>query len=218
MKQIVKGIALVLAMMTSSAQAIPTLFFDGNDNNGGGINYTTGGPDNILNVSGSLLETDDVVTPVNLIGSTIEFSALFLDFETIAGVGFFGVDSTKGNFIGDPLADDLTIFDGDGVLLLTANFDSLTIEGENGSSQGGIFAILSATDGLLMSSFDNSNLFALQLNLTTTFSDAMFESDFSGDIDGSIQGTASVPEPGMLALLSLGLLITGFARKSRRSI
>jgi len=224
MKHIVKGIALVLLLAASTAQAIPTLFFDGSAENGGGINYTTGdaydNTDNILNVSGVLFDTQDLAISPLLTDSSVKFSALFLNYETIAGVGFFGADTTRGNFISsDPTTSDLEIYDGNNTLLLAADFNSLSLEGANGSNRGEVFGILNATDGLLMNTFDNGNLFALQLNLTTNFSDMMYQSDFSGDVNGSIQGqSVTVPEPGTLALLGLGFLITGFARKNRRSI
>ena len=213
MKVFVKGIALVLAIATTSAQALPTLFFDGD------INYYAG-TDNELSVEGVLIDTWDLAPSPITAGSSINFDALFVNAETIAGDGgLFSVDSTKGHFTGGLFLNDLEIYDGSSNLLLAASFDSLTLKGANGSNKGSIVGILSATDGLLMDMFDNSNLFALQLNLTTTFSADMFSSDFSGNVDGSIEGQfANVPEPSVLAILSFGLLITVFAKKRKRTI
>ncbi len=146
------------------------------------------------------------------------FSAFLDSVESLSGDCFFCVDSTKGNFIGsaDALTDDLEIIDGDGFTLLTAKVDSLSLEGADGGTRGVIIGLLSATGGSLMSTFAGSDLFALQLNLDTVFSDTMYNSDFTARVDGNI--SVPVPEPTTLALLGLGILISGFARKNKYSI
>ena len=132
---------------------------------------------------------------------------------------FFCEASTKGNFTGsaDALTEELKNFDGDGFTLLTAKFDSLSLEGADGGTRGVIIGLLNATGGSLMSTFAGSDLFALQLNLDTVFSDIMYNSDFTARVDGNIKAH-SVPEPTSLALLGLGILIAGFARKNKYSL
>lgn len=212
MKSITTIIGLALILATSAAQAIPTLFFDG------AINYDAGTTE--LSASSVLTKTTDITPEPALSNSTMTLSAFFVDFETILSSGcFFCADSTKGNFVGDTdaLVDDLKIVDGDGLTLLTAKFDSLSLEGINGGDRGEIIGLLSATGGSLMSAFADSDLFALQLNLGTVFSDTMYNSDFAGRVDGNIKAH-SVPEPTSLALLGLGILIAGFARITKHSI
>ena len=161
------------------------------------------------------LSGDVTITPA--INSTMVFSAFLDSVESLSGGCFFCVASTKGNFTGsaDALTDDLKIVDGDGFTLLTAKFDSLSLEGADGGTRGVIIGLLNATGGSLMSTFAGSDLFALQLNLDTVFSDIMYNSDFTARVDGNISG---VPEPTTLALLGLGILIAGFARKNKYSI
>ena len=212
MKSITTIIGLALILATSAVQAIPTLFYDGT------INYDAGTTE--LSVSSVLIKTIDITPEPILPGSTMVFSAFFVDAVTIPSSGcFFCADSTKGNFVGsaDALVDDLTIVGGDGLTLLTAKFDSLSLEGADGGTRGVIIGLLNATGGSLMSTFAGSDLFAFQLNLGTAFSDIMYKSDFAGRVDGNIKAH-SVPEPTTLALLGLGILITGFARKNKYSI
>lgn len=213
MKNITALIGLALILTASAAQAIPTLYFDGTINYVAGTNPGTGD----LSVDAVLTETTDIAPVPATIDSTMVFSAFLDSIESLSGGCFFCADSTKGNFIGsaDALTDDLKIVDGDGFTLLTAKFDSLSLEGADDGTRGVIIGLLNATGGSLMSTFAGSDLFALTLNLDTFFSDTMYNSDFTGRVDGNI---SSVPEPTTLALLGLGILIAGFARKNKYSI
>lgn len=198
MKHIVKGIAFILAMAASSAQAIPTLMFNGDIN----FNSTT----NILNVTSELFHAENTSTTVNLSNSTLTFDATLT--SVTSALGFFS--STIGNFSGIT-GNDLTIIDGDGITLLTADFSSLGLEGFDGEDSGIISGALTATGGSLINDFNTSDLFALQLNMDTVFSNLMFESNFTGQVNGDLKGhAANVPEPTTMVLLCLGLLMIGF--------
>lgn len=207
MENFTKIIGFIIALAATSAQAVPTLYFDGT------IDYTTGSSE--LSVSAALTETTDITPAPVLDGSTMVFSALFDYLESISGGCMFCGTSIKGHFNGnaDSAVDDLEIVGGDGTVLLTAKFDSLTLEGVVDGDRGQITGLLDATGGSLMSMFDGSDLFALQLNLNTVFTTAMYDTDFNGNVDGNIR--ANVAEPSVVALLGFGLLLTGFARKSK---
>jgi len=201
MKNIIKGFGLALAMVASSAQAIPTLFFDGD------INYNVNG--GLLTVSSVLTGTSDIAPAPTLLGSSLNFSASFIGSTTT----FY----TIGNF-GTTLGTDLMVMDGDSNTLLTGNFNSLVMKGFNGLDSGLVSATLNADGGSLQNKFGIGNLVALQFNMTTTFSSEMFDSDFRGNIDGRIEGkTVDVPEPAVLTLLALGVLFMGFVNKTGRN-
>lgn len=193
MKNILKGFIFALAMVASSAQAIPTLFFDGNIT----FNASTG----VLSVTSTLVDTIDINPTPELLNSSLTFSASFLTStsSTYATVGqFSGIDG-----------DDLSVIGGDLSSLLIGEFSSLTIGGVNGNDFGRVSGVVNATGGSLEAMFGAGNLFALELNLSTAFGADMFDADFNGNIDGRIEGVA-VPEPGILAILGLGLALMGF--------
>ncbi|MDH5612113.1 MAG: PEP-CTERM sorting domain-containing protein [Gammaproteobacteria bacterium] len=207
MKNFVTGIFVVFTMMmASSVQAIPTLFFDGS------INYTVDSGE--LQVSAALTETTDINPAPELSGSSMNFSVFFDTVETYSASCFFCATSTRGSFHGatDALINDLEIFDGNGNTLLTAKFLGLSLEGINGGTTGEVIGLLNATGGSLEYLFGSSDLFALQLGLDTVFSNTMYDSNFTGMVDGNIKGN-SVPEPSPLALLCLGLLMVILVRK-----
>lgn len=198
MKNIIKGFGLALAMVASSAQAIPTLFFDGD------ISYSVNS--GLLTVSSELTKTIDIAPAPTLLGSSLNFSALF--------IGSVSPSYTVGNF-GTTLATDLTVIDGDSNTLLTGNFSELSMTGFNGFDFGKVTAILNADGGTLQNEFGIGNMIALEFNLSTPFGSEMFDADFRGRIDGRIEGKAvSVPEPAISALLALGILFIGFANKT----
>ena len=200
MKNIIKGFGLVLAMVASSAHAIPTLFFDGDIS----FDATSG----LLSVTSVLTATQDIAPAPELLGSSLDFTALFSsvdDSSSLFTAGIFG--TTAGT--------DLTVIDGDSNTLLTGDFSSLILKGRNGLDSGLVKGTLDATGGSLQDEFGIGNLVALQFNLTTSFSVEMFANDFAGGIDGRIEGEAvEVPEPATPALLALGMLFIGFVNRA----
>lgn len=192
MKNVMKGLIFSLTMVVSSAQAIPTLFFDGDIT----FNVSTGE----LLVTSTLTDTADINPTPELLNSRLTFSASFVtSTSSTFTVGLFnGVD---GN--------DFSVIGGDSTSLLIGEFSSLEMLGRNGSDSGRVTGVVNAKDGSLADMFGAGNLFALELNLSTVFSADMFNTDFNGKIDGRIEGVA-VPEPGILAMLGLGLALMGF--------
>jgi hypothetical protein len=199
MKNIIKGFGFIIALVTTSAQAIPTLYFDGD------ISFDAASGE--LSVASVLTATSDIAPAPTLLGSSLDFSALFNSVNTS------NVYYTIGSF-GSTAATDLIVIDGDANNLLTGNFSYLEMKGGNGFSSGLVSGLLNATGGSLANEFGLGNLIALEFNLSTTFSGTMFEQDFSGKIDGRIEGEASVPEPTMPALLAIGLLLIGFTKRA----
>ena len=199
MKNIIKGFGVALALVASSAYAVPTLFFDGE------ISFRSG----FLNVNSVLTATQDVGSP-ELIGSSFDFTALLTSVDTSSSY------LTIGNF-GTTGGTDLTVTDGNSIDLLTGNFSSLEMRGGNGLSAGVVTGVISSTGGTLENEFGIGNLIAFEFNLSTTFSAEMFDSLFTGDIDGRVIGEekVDVPEPTPLALLALGLMLVGFIKHSR---
>ncbi len=201
MKNIIKGFGLALAMVASSAHAIPTLFFDGDIS----FDATSG----LLSVNSVLTATADIAPAPTLMGSSLDFSALFTGVD--ASSPFF----TVGLF-GTTAGTDLTVMDGALNTLLTGNFSSLSMKGGNGFSSGLVSGLFSSNGGGLQTEFGLGNLIALEFNLTTNFSATMFDSNFTGGIDGRIEGkeAVDVPEPAMPALLALGMLLVGFVNRA----
>ena len=197
-KSYIKGFGLTLVMVASSAHAIPTLFFDGT------INYdsTTGR----LTVSSILIDTFDINPAPSLTGS--------LNFETQLIDDFAGFGLVIGAFGTVEGQDDIQVLDASSAELLTGNFSDLTMSGDDGSDNGTITGMLNSTGGSLESLFGIGNLIALEFNLSSIFNATMFDTNFSGHIDGRIQGeSVAVPEPTALVLLSLGVLLVGFANR-----
>lgn len=211
MKNLAKGIGLVIALTATSAQAIPTLHFDGvasAANPGNGINFD--GISKLLSVSALLTNTVDINPAPNLTGSNMSFSATLDSVDTSSP--FF----TVGNFIG-VAGNDITIVDGDNNTLLTGEFTDLSMRGVNNFNRGVVSGTLQANGGSLMNLFGTGNLIALEFNLDTVFSANMYDNTFSGEIDGRIEGqSVSVPEPFLPGLFGLGLAMMTLARRQKQ--
>ena len=131
MKNVLKGLIFALAMVASSAQAIPTLFFDGDIT----FNATTGD----LIVTSELTSTTEIDPTPEVIGSSLTFSASLVSSTSSASttVGLFsGVDG-----------DDLSVIGGDMTSLLLGEFSSLEMLGRNGRDSGRVIGVVEAPDG-----------------------------------------------------------------------
>lgn len=203
MKNVIKGSGLILivAFFTSSAHAIPTLDFSGL------IEFDARSQQ--LSVTSTLIDTHDIF-PVPTLDGTLNFDAELV--STYFGYGF-----NLGSFGTIAGQDDITVKDADDNILLTGNFSSLTMSGADDADRGSITGQLTSTGGLLAPEFGTGNVLALQFNLEGyLFNSQMFNNNFSGEINGDIEG---VPEPSIVALLSMGILLIGFAnRKSNTSL
>ena len=203
MKKLIQNLGFSLALLANTAFAVPTLYFDGD------INYSVTRSTGELTITGTLINSTDVPMP-DLASSTLSFGAIF-DSEV-------GLDSfTAGLFNGVGLVDDLSISDSSGSLL-TGDFSQLYMIGGNGDNYGSLRGVLSSTGGSLSSFFSTSDLIALEFNLGSAFGPEMFKQSFTGRVNGTLTGSGqAVPEPNILALLGIGLLMVGAARKVSQS-
>jgi len=204
MKHFIKIFGIALVLITQPVYALPTLFFDGDMS----FDATSGG----LSVTSVLTATQEITPSPELAGSSLTFSAL------LSGVDVSSSIATIGLFAGGP-GDDISVIDGDFNNLLFGEFTSLSMMGRNGRDSGRITGTMNATGGLLESYFGEGQLIALVFNIDTVFSASMFDNSFAGNIDGRIEGEAqTVPAPGILALLGLGLILMSIRKTNARHI
>lgn len=201
-KTIKSLVAIGLLLASGSCFAIPTLIY------GGSIYYDAVGlaPAD-LNVSGVLIPgyTDLSITP-DLATSSVILSAEFLSASSDGNftTGLFGTTPANDLLISDTLGTNT---------LLTGNFSTLLLTGREGTNLGILAGEIDITGGLLAGDFGGvGSLFAINFNLDTVFNPGMFNSDFIGITNGSI-ASVDVPEPSLLALLSIGLLGMTMTRK-----
>jgi hypothetical protein len=203
--RLIGAVCILLYGFSVPAHAIPTLLFDGS------VAFDTGV--DILSVEATLTGTEDIDPVPNLTNSIMTFDALLL---SVNDNGIF----TTGTFGGMP-GYDLSIIDGDNNTLLTGEFVSLQMEGVNdsvfqGNNSGVVTGVVSATGGSLAALFGEGNLLAVEFNLDTVFSGEMFNTNFTGGIDGRITG-ANVAAPTALWLLGSGIFLIGVSQTRRNT-
>ena len=148
-----------------------------------------------------------VVMAMNLVGSSIidnGFSTT-ANFTTPTG---YKVQLFLGNGSGGTAATPV----------LTGWLSNMQASGIDGSNTGVLTGLLHPTGGLAFAYFsDPSDVIALDFNLSTNFSSIMYQSSFSGQINGQVQAQAApVPISGTLPLLASGLGLLGAAKARRR--
>ncbi len=195
--------AFGIIFYAAGASAYPMLNFDGTLN----YTYDSGARIGEIEISGALTGSTDISAPV---GSSFFMRGIFSGLG--ASTNSF---MTVGEFTG-VAGNDLEIADG-GSSILAGELTGLEMLGANGLDWGVLSAKFTPTSGLLQNSFSSpSDFFALTLNLNTIFNGEMYSNNFSGAVDGILHSRAlTVPEPGMLALYLIALLLfAGFYRRS----
>jgi hypothetical protein len=195
-------LAIVLGVV-NLAHALPTLFFDGD------VGYTYA--DGLLRVDAVLTGYEDLSSNPVLAGSSLVFNASLTGSisDTSLTTGIFGTA---------PVNPDITITGGDNSNLLEGEFVEILMRGSNSSDFGILSGQFTPTGGDLLSEFTSpSDTISLVLNLDTTFSSDMFDSNFNGQIDGRAFSPAPIPEPATWILLGLGTTAIMVFRKRKRT-
>jgi len=195
--------ATLLLGITRPAQAVSTLFLDGDL----GFNTATGQ----MQIDGVLTGAAGLVPAPVLAGSQFLLAASFLGVSSHGGI-------TMATFGSAPGAPDVVLIGGDNTLLLAGELQSLSAMGVNGLDSAVLTGELAPTGGSLMTTFANpTGLMELQLDLSAPFRSGIFNRDFAGHVNGRLESSASItgpvplvapsiPEPGTWGLMTVGLL------------
>jgi len=209
---------LCLTAGLARAAAVPDYYFNGPvnfDATTEALSVATGpGGAELFESSG--LPTQYSVDAANAVGSEIVLS-MNLAANSIVDNGY----STTASF--DTAADyvaALYLGNGSGgtsnAPVLTGTLSNLQVSGIDGNNAGVLTGYLHPTGGLAYAFFaDPSDVVALDFDLTTDFSQSMYAASFSGQINGEVESTSSVPLPWGLPLLSTGLGLLGLAARPR---
>ena len=192
---------LALTFATIAGAVVPSIDFDGP------VDYTASS--GLLHVNAQLTGSSGI--PVLQLPGTLLLDAYFDSYLSTTPLVIGNFTGTGGN--------ELSINDTSG-LLLSANLNSLAVGGIVGGDTGGFMTgFFSATGGSRAGELGETKLFSLVLNFDSgvIFTEDMFTNlDWTAQVDGDL---TSVPEPGILALLSLGLgLITLRVRRKGTAV
>ncbi|HEY4446290.1 MAG TPA: hypothetical protein VGN30_18555 [Steroidobacteraceae bacterium] len=174
---------------------------------GGAVLFNSTGLPAAYSVTAANEAGSKVVMSMNLVGSSIvdDGFATTANFSTPTG---YKVQLFLGNGSGGTAAAPV----------LTGWLSSMQASGIDGSNTGVLTGYLHPTGGLAFSYFsDPSDIIALDFNLSTDFSSLMYQTSFSGQINGQVQAQAApVPIPATLPLLLSGLGLLGAVKAKRR--
>jgi len=191
-------LGFLLFVSNSLYAATPSLSFNGTFDYTAATSVSTPG---FLTITGSLYDFQGISSIPVLTGSQFSLTTQLLteNFTTTSSEGVFG--SANGT------AADLSIYGGDGASLLFANVAGLSMSGINGVNFGSLSGSVMSTGGTLATDFlSTSTLLGLEFNLSTVFGQNMFQSDFNGNINGSLRAV-SVAESTAIYLFGVGLLV-----------
>jgi hypothetical protein len=198
-------ISAVLLGFNSVSHAIPTLTF------GGSLDYNSGA--GVLSLNGILLGSQSILATPDLPSSSISLNTTLITSDSAFGVtvGTFGNGSIQ-------IDDNTTAAD----YLLTGVFTAAQMGGADGNDNGVLSLEFSPTGGTLLNYFsDPSGMLALVFNLGSyAFGEGMFDSSFTGSVNGNIVSGNEVYEPGVLSLLLAGvglITVSGLYRRWTRS-
>ena len=181
---------LVLCFILSPlCQAMPMIGFSAD------LDYTAS--DHVLRAQGIANSVQDLPTSFDVfVGSDIQFSSML---SSILNFGPLSIGSFSDS-------GDLSIVGSGGEILLTADLSEVSLAGLVNTNTGVFEADLMVTGGSFGQHFMGPNdLFSLVFNLTTNFSPDIYDTDFSGVMNGQIEFNGFVvSEPNVLGLAVLG--------------
>lgn len=226
---------VVLSAMALGLAAGPTLhastvadyYFNGP------ISYSASGQTLLVNtgsqgaelISSTGLPAPFAVVPTGQPGSNILGSEVMLSMNLIPGsVSDNGFATTASFTTANGYQAALYLGNGSGGTasspVLTGTLSNMQVSGFDGGNSGVLTGYLHPTGGLAYSYFsDPSDVIALDFDLSTNFSSTMYQSSFSGQINGQVESAApAVPIPTALPLLLSGLALMGGAAFRRQTL
>jgi hypothetical protein len=213
-----------LCSMSHAASVLPEYFFNGPVAFSSGTDTlavkTGAGGAEIIGSQG--LPSPFAVIPTNMPGSNIAGSEIVLSLNL--GTVTDSNGTTTATFT-TPVGYEAALYLGNGSggtqssPVLTGSLTDMEVSGGDGNNLGVLTGLLHPNGGSAFSFFSNpSDVIALEFNLTTNFAKTMYQSSFSGQINGQVESTsaAPVPLPAALPLLVSGLGLLGAAARRRR--
>ena len=173
-------------------------------------------------ISSTGLPAPFAVVPTGQPGSNIAGSEILLSMSLVPGSVVDNGFATSASFstaVGYQAA--LYLGNGSGgaaaTPVLTGTLSNLQVSGFDGGTSGVLTGYLHPTGGLAYSYFsDPSDVIALDFNLSTDFSAAMYSASFNGQINGQVESAPDpVPIPAAMPLFLSGLALVGAAARSR---
>lgn len=165
------------------------------------------------------------VVPTGQPGSNIAGSEVLLSMNLLAGsVSDNGVATTASFTTPNGYQAALYLGNGSGgtasAPVLTGTLSDMQVSGFDGGNTGVLTGYLHPTGGLAYGYFsDPSDVIALDFNLSTNFSSSMYQTSFTGQINGQVESAASpVPVPAALPLLLSGLALLGAGARRRQTL
>lgn len=176
-------------------------------------------------ISSTGLPAPYAVVPTGQPGSNIAGSEIFLSMSLVPGsVNDNGFATSASFTTANGYQAALYLGNGSGgtsaAAVLTGTLSNMQVSGFDGGNSGVLTGYLHPTGGLAYSYFsDPSDVIALDFNLSTNFSAAMYGSSFSGQINGQVESAPpAVPIPAAMPLFWSGLALLGAAARRRQTL
>jgi hypothetical protein len=226
--RVVSALALQLAAGSAvHAATVADYYFNGPiaySINGQTLSVATGAQGAEL-ISSTGLPAPYSVVPTGQAGSNIAGSEVVLSMSLVFGSVDDNGFATTASFAAAPgYQAALYLGNGSGgpasTPVLTGTLSDMQVSGFDGGDTGVLTGYLHPTGGLAFSYFsDPSDVIALDFDLSTSFSSTMYQSSFSGQINGQVESApATVPIPAALPLMLSGIALLGGVAFRRQNL